>query len=81
MFDPTWWPSKPADDDNPRSLKRQLGKKFRLHQMFDPDNQDNVTVHVGVKDDVLMSWVVSHKSIPLHDDDSRVIFDNTEDFV
>ena len=80
MTDPIWWPSIPDPEDT--AHKEKVDKwVVELDQMFDPDGQDNVTVHAGTKDGKSTSWVVSHKSIPLHDDDSRVIFDNTEDFV
>ena len=87
---PIWWPSVPEDDDKPKIDIDEMWNEMTsypvliddcLDKVFSPENQPNDFVQVGVKDCTTRSWLISDKSIPLHDDDSRVIYDNTEDFV
>ena len=67
-----WWPMKAPEEKKPENVA--------LDQMFSPSDQTTDIVQVGEKDGVAQSWVVSDKP-NLEYDDSRIIFDNTEDFV
>ena len=87
MTDPIWWPSVP-DDETPNTDKMWNSTKSYpvladdcLDNVFSPENQPNDFVQVGIKDGATRSWLISDRPIQSHDGDSRVIYDNTEDFV
>ena len=67
-------------ESQPSAMSRSSQKEIKLAQMFSPSDQTTDIVQVGEKDGIAQSWVVSDTP-NLDYDDSRTIFDNTEDFV